>query len=383
MSVPSNVDLSRHLRYIQSQPAGGGGCWGYSALMCWDIMNEMASPFSPNLSCKLWLTFHWRRDLWEGKDGIWIPPPPKYTYHKVESKIGPEYWLFKSFGNITEGTEMAFGVYTYYGPYPHIDWHLQGLLEAGNYKLRSAPHHVEEISPDCFIGLLARGYPISIGLNLNPDVGHVVAVVGYDSDSRTFKFVNPWGDTWGEGGFSTFTFEEIANNKIESVADFKDWKISDASTFDIIPPKPVPVARISFRHKSARSRVILWLSVEDQNGARFIQRRIWFRKPTDGCRNLSYTVRLPREFIWPPSKWNRLVLDLYDIGGFSPIGKVVHSALDYGKIDDNNNLDIFKPSGGEITEFAAAFKGEIFNSSELIKGPISFDPNGHLALHIP
>ena len=114
---------------------------------------------------------------------------------------------------------MAFGVYPYYGPYPHIDWHLQGLLEAGNYKLMSAPHHVEEISPDCFIGLLARGYPISIGLeDVVAEVGHVVAVVGYDIGSRTFTFVNPWGDTWANGGFSTFTFEEIANNKIASVA---------------------------------------------------------------------------------------------------------------------------------------------------------------------
>ena len=378
MSVPDNVDLSRHLRYIQSQPVGGGGCWGYSGLMCWDIMNEMASPFSPNLSCKLWLSLHWRRDLWEGKDGIWIPPPPKYTYHKVVSEIGPEYWLFESFGNITEGTEMAFGVYPYYGPYPRIDWHLQGLLEAGNYKLRSAPHHVEEISQDSFIGLLASGYPISISLT-----NHVVVIVGYDTDSGTFRFVNPWGDKWGNEGFSTFTFEEIDNNKIESVAEFKDQEIDDASTFDIIPPKPVPVARISFHHDFGRSNVTLWLSLEDYNGRRFIQRRIWFRNVDDNSKNLSYTVRLPRELIWPPSRENSLVLDLYDIGGFSPIGKVVHSALDYGKIDDNNNLDIFKPSGGEITEFAAAFKGEIFNSSELIKGPISFDPNGHLALHIP
>jgi hypothetical protein len=363
MSFPDNVDLSKHLRYIQSQPYGGGGCWGYSGLMCWDIMNEMASPFSPNLSCKLWLNLHSRRDLWEEKDGIWIPPPPKYTYHKVVSKIGPEYWLFESFGNITEGTEMAFGVYPYFGPYPRIDWHLQGLLEAGNYKLRSAPHYIEEDSHDSFIGLLATGYPISISLGPPVGVGHVVTIVGYDTDSGTFRFVNPWGDKWGSKGFSTFTFEEIDNNRIKSIADFKDWKIDGASVFDIIPPKQVPVALISFHHDFLRSNVTLWLSVE-HNGRRYIQRRIWFRNVPDNSRNLSYTVRLPRELIWPPSSENSLVLDLYD------------------------SSDIVPPWGkptpvGEITEFAAAFKGEIIKSSDLNNGPIRFKQQGHLVLHIP
>src|SRR5512139_457202 len=60
---PVVVDFRPNLRYVRWQ--GGEGCWGYSVLSVWDIMNDLACPFSPNLSLNLGLFKHRRRDLWE------------------------------------------------------------------------------------------------------------------------------------------------------------------------------------------------------------------------------------------------------------------------------------------------------------------------------
>jgi hypothetical protein len=375
MAVPESVDLSRYLRYIQAQPVGGGGCWGDTALMIWDIMNEMACPNSPNLSMKLWLNFFDRQDLWVKKDEICSPDwddesllhPIKYNCHKILTRTLPngevtnavDNWLFQSFGNTTEGTEMAFGTCPYYGPYPYIDWTREGTLEAGNYKLKFPPHFVEERSPDCFIGLLARGYPISVGLGAPEGVGHVIGIVGYDKSSETFKYVNPWGDHWGIGGFATLTFEEVANRKLISFP-FENWTIDDAFTYEIIPPKPVPVAKISFSAGTGvRRDVELWLSIEDRFG-RPIFRRIWRREVDDACHKLSYTVCLPREFRWPPAGRNRIRLDLYNVCQI---------------LSDDKNA--------ELTEFTAAFGVNTVKSSDLNLGPIKCKPGERITAYVP
>lgn len=376
MAVPRSVDLSKYLRYIQGQ--AGGGCWGDTALMIWDIMNEMACPNSPNLSIKLWLNLFSTQDLWAKKKEIcspyWgiegYPNPTSYNCHKILTHTLPngvvtdpwavDHWLFQSFGNTTEGTEMAFGTCPYYGPYPYIDWTREGTLEASNYRLKCPPHFVEERSPDCFIGLLASGYPISVGMNPPKGVGHVIGIVGYDKSSKTFKYVNPQGDHFGIGGFATLTFEEVANTKLDSWP-FKDWTIKDAFTYEIIPPKPVPVAKVSCSAGTGIRRDIeLWLSVEDHRGNLHSTRRIWHRGEDDGCHKLSYTVCLPREFRWPPSGWNRLRLDL------SNICKIFS--------DDKN---------AELTEFTAAFGANSVKSSDLNSGPIECKPGAKITAYIP
>jgi hypothetical protein len=84
-STPSQVDLSGHVRLIRDQN-GGPGCFGYSMLAMWDIMNDLACPYSPNLSMRLWLLMHHRRELWEPQGGIFTPDG---RFHPM--KVGPEF----------------------------------------------------------------------------------------------------------------------------------------------------------------------------------------------------------------------------------------------------------------------------------------------------
>jgi hypothetical protein len=116
----------------------------------------------------------------------------------------------------------------------------------------------------------------------------------------------------------------------------------------------VPAARIAFKHND-RANVNLWLGVEDSPHRR---NKIWPPGWNDNSCNLRFTVRLPSEFIWPPSKDNRLVLDLYD-------------AATYSK------------TGGKLEEFTAAFGGHVFKCSQLSSGLISFKAREHLRLTIP
>lgn len=326
---PVDVDLSRNLRYIRCQ--GGEGCWGYSLLAIWDIMNEMACPYSPNLSLNLGLFLHRRRDFWEAKGGI---NSPDGRFHKA---VGTQ-WLEQSFGWTTEGTELTHPSTRWTG-----GWTDEGINEANNYRLASGAKKITVSSVD-FMQWLASGRPIQL-----EDDGHVIAVIGYNATNKTFRFVNSYGDRWGDNGFSNYRFNQIDNKQ-------GIWgALGNAYIIEIVPPRPVPAARIWFKHTN-RMDVNLWLSVENSPHPK---RKIW---PThdwgDNSRNLYYTVRIPSEFIWPPSTGNRLILDLYDSAQFSE-------------------------TGGRVEEFTVAFGKHVLICPQLASGPVTFGPREHKRFSIP
>lgn len=330
--LPDKVDLSKYLYFIRRQM--GAGCWGYSMVAIWDIMNEMECPYSPNMSMRIWMMLHRRRELWEKQGGIFTPDG---RFHKMTN---PEWGFLQSFGNTTEGTEPT--CHAFPSLWPDGGWSREGINEAHNYRLKSAPKKIKLNSVD-FMNWLNKGHPIRLCVG-----AHFVAVVGYDKSSKIFKYVNSVGDNWGNHGYSTYTFKEIDNKQTGNT------KIHSAEIVEIHPPKPVPAARISIKH-SKRSSVHLWLSVEDSP---LPKNKIWPHGWDDSCSNLCFTVRLPSEFIWPPSKNNRLVLELYDSGEFSS-------------------------SGGELVKFTTAFGGHIVKCSELSKGPISFKAREHRQFCVP
>ncbi len=334
---PNAVDLSVHLRYLRTQ--GGNGCWGYSMLAVWDIMNEMACPYSPNLSMRIWMMLHRRRELWQKQGGLFTPDG---HFHKFSN---PEWGFFQSHGNTTEGTEPTLFAY----PSLWVDggWSTEGIDEAANYRLASEPKKIP-INAQSFIHQLASGHPIRLSLAYPAGEGHFIAVVGYDQTTQTFRYVNSAGDKWGMGGFATYTFAEIDTKKAGDVT------FDSAEIVEIHPPKPVPAARIRFTH-SNRSNVHLSLKAEDSPHP---PRKFWPHNWDDNSANFGLTVRLPREFIWPPSPSNRLVLDLYDSGQYSN-------------------------TGGTLVELTAAFGGHIVPCSSLSAGPIAFKPREHRRFVIP
>ena len=342
LAVPEKIDLSENLHFVRCQM--GAGCWGYSMLAVWDIMNEMACPYSPNLSMRLWMMMHRRRELWENQGGI---SSPDGRFHKMKT---PEFGFLQSFGNPTEGTELT--LHNYPSLWPDGGWSREGVDEADNYRLKSEPQKINVASQD-FISSLLQGKPIRLGIGYtdpdpNKSWGHFVAIVGYDKTAKTFKYVNSVGDNWGQDGFGTYTFQEIDNHKA-GVID-----LDSAEIVEICPPKPVPAARISFKHTN-RSNVHLRLSAENSP---LPKNKIWPQGWDENSRNLSFTVRLPSEFIWPPLPSNRLVLDLFDSAEFSN-------------------------SGGKLEEFTAAFGGHVLKCSALSNGPVSFNPLDHQCFHIP
>ena len=334
---PNAVDLSVHLRYLRTQ--GGAGCWGFSMLAVWDIMNEMACPYAPNLSMRIWMMLHRRRELWETQGGLFTPDG---RFHKMSN---PEWGFLQSFGNTTEGTEPT--LYVYPSLWPDGGWSAEGIDEAANYRLASEPKSIE-ISSASFVQQLASGHPIRLGLGYPAGQGHFVAVVGYDQTTQTFRYVNSAGDKWNTDGFATYTFAEIDAKKAGDVT------FDGAEIVEIHPPKPVPAARIHFTH-SNRSNVHLSLGVEDSPRS---PGKFWPHGWDDNSANLNLTVRLPSEFIWPPSAGNRLVLELYDSAQYST-------------------------TGGSLVEFTAAFGGHIVPCSSLSAGPVAFKPREHRRFLIP
>lgn len=333
----ASVDLTKYLTYIRKQ--GGPGCWGYATLAMWDILNELHSPNPPNLSMNLWLMLHARRDLWE-KQGKMQTPDGRY-----HSMSNPEFGFFQSFGITTEGTE------------PHIagtrftGWFTQeGINEACNYKLKSQPKSID-ISSGSFKAELNKWHPIR--LEAGP---HVVAILGYDDATKKFTFVDSDGDQAHDGdGYGTFTFAEINAKKTNWLGN-----ISKAYTIEIVPPRPVPVAEIWIKHTVTRINVNLWISVKDSPRPK---RKLWppYELDFDDSRTLHYRVRLPSEFIWPPSNANRVVLDLYD-----------SNAIEQGS------------GGGEVIALRAAFGNHIVNSKKVLNtGPITFKAHEHRTLTIP
>lgn len=352
-AAPMELDLSECLYYIRWQ--GGEGCWGYSLLSIWDIMNEIECPYSPNLSLNLGLFLHRRRDLWEyecidrqfnitkkkAPQGIYSQDG-RFHVKKFPDK-GEEKWLEQSFGCTTEGTELTnpTGRWTGY-------WTEEGTNEAYNYRLASDIEEIPISSFD-FIQNLRYGYPIQLG-----DGGHVVAVVGYNRTNKTFKFVNSYGDRYGSDGFYYYSFSQIDNKK-----GFFGDTLDRAFIIHPITPKSVPVARIKVttpKDRGRRLNVNLWLSAENSP---LPKRKIW--PPCDSgddSKSLHYTVRLPSEFIWPPSPENRLILDFYNSGAFSE-------------------------TAGTLETFTVAFGEHIFKCTELSNGPVSINALDHRRFSIP
>jgi hypothetical protein len=329
--LPSAVDYSSFLPFVRHQ--GGYGCGMFAHVACWDIMNERRQSFAPNLSVnrQIWA---WARII----NGKTIPGFNGKQYSNVM-----DYLI--EVGSPTEGSELT--------DTDGIRWPTtEGDYETSNYKAKYRPSkkHSTAISVDVneFKKWLNIGpFRVSIWNN------HFVALVGYNDTTQRFKFINSWGERWGENGFGYVNYSNL-NNEIQG-AEYYEFEV----------PKPVPVARISLKH-TYRQDVYLWLGIEGITYGK----RIWpCGQRHDDSRDLNFTVTLPRGFIWPPSENNRLYLELFDSG-------------------EHSN------SGGDILEFTASFSGQTFThgaTTRTVGGVtvhrappvIHFEPHQVKRLYIP
>lgn len=366
---PTEVDLGKHLHFIRRQ--GGHGCWAFAWFAVWDIMNEMACPFSPNLAVGFDLWFHRNREVWEKQqgahtcDGRWLnySPSPFAAFGGGNKQS----WVYANFGCPTEGSHIT--------SYPLTTWSwktiassYEGANEAANYRWKGEPVTIFRMKDaklsDQFVKLIAVGKPIRICIDRKSGQGHFQALVGYDLATKTFKYVESSGDRAHGDGFGTYTFDQV-DGTLNS-----NETISHGEIIAIHPPRPVPAARIKVTHQD-RGNLNLWLSIsdspqpkrqiwpplqaEDHNAGTWAGRWVpW----SDNSRDLHYTVRLPSELVWPPSDQSRVVLDLYDSGATAE-------------------------SGGVVEEFTVAFGSEIMPCSTITQGPATFQPRSHLRITVP
>lgn len=337
----SSVDLTKYLTYIRKQ--GGSGCWGYSMLAMWDVLNELHSPNSPNLSMNQWLRhFRYRvsHDNLVKNQGMAQMPDGRWYDGTMEK---PEFGLLQVIGLSTEGCE------------PHSTHERdvgsltrEGLNEAGNYRLKGKPVDIK-VSAKSFKKQLDKWRPIRL------DIGsHVVAILGYDDAKSSFTFVDSSGDRAHKDGFGTFSYTEIDANKT--------WmgNTGNAYTIKIVPPKPVPVAEIWIEHAHSRSNLNIWVSMSDSPRPKT---KLWpaWEDPDDDSRNLHYKVPLPREMMWPPTNSSRVALDVFD-------SDAIHRGA----------------GGGKIHVFRAMFGNHIVNSTEVLNNnPISFAAGEHRRFFVP
>lgn len=230
-----------------------------------------------------------------------IPGLQGASYYELEEYLN-------GLGCPTEGTELTNS--------DAVQWPTDaGNAECPNFRL---DRHPQAVAPnfhrDVKVELNELKYWLNGGpvrVSLFPTVfggGHFVTLVGYDDLSHRIKYVNSWGDRWGENGFGYIEYNRI-NQDIES-----------AQVYRFVPPQAVPCARIRFTSQW-RQDVNLWIGIEGTN----LIKRIWpSGQRQDDSQNLWLTVTLPQGFNWPPSSQKRIFLDVYDAGSHSDAGGAIH-----------------------------------------------------------
>ena len=332
--LPKKIDYTPQIPFIRHQ--GAWGCHQFAQAACWDIMNELACSYSPNLSVN--------RLLWAFIQQVIhkqpIPGPDGKTYETIE-----QYMI--NVGCPTEGTEMTDtdGVRS-----PTA----LGDLEASNFRAKGTDG---ACAPQ-----VAIGEAVSVDVNTlrshlvkHPlravvfNETHFAALIGYDDTLQRFKFINSVGDgpldpfiNDDDRGFFYVQYSNLANEV--QAADYREF----------LPPQPMPVARISFK-SAFRQDVYLWLANESTTWSK----RIWPNgQRQDNSRNLTITVTLPSSFAWPPSKNFPLNLEVFST---------------------TSHIN----AGGDIVEFTAANGGDVMPCKQVENGPVHFEPYALTKLTIP
>lgn len=326
--LPPWVDHSVHVKYIREQ--GAWGCGLNAQAACWDILlDKYCFPYlHPNISVNrmLWAQA-WTLRCWpenvacDKRTTLPIPGPAGTTYPTVDAYLN-------AMGCPTEGTEPTNS--------DGVQWPTDaGNAECPNYRLDRHPDAVgsgycRDVAVDLNeLKYWLKGGPVRVGLTpVLFKARHFVTLVGYDDSTRQLKFLNSWGDRFGQGGFGYLDYDSLG------------VEVESAQVYQFVPPPTaVSCARIRFTSEW-RQDVHLWVGLTGTK----LAKRVWpSGQRQDDSRNLWFTVTLPPEFGWPPSPQNRLFLDVYDTGAQSR-------------------------SGGAILEFSAHFNDQHRFCSEILQG---------------
>ncbi|GJD33205.1 C1 family peptidase [Methylobacterium aerolatum] len=126
---------------------------------------------------------------------------------------------------------------------------------------------VDYRSLDQVKGELAKGHPVIVSLRSTKefhklrrgqiyqvvgaqgDVWHAVSIVGYDERRQAFKFINSWGEQWGDQGFGWISYASFQSEVREAyvmrplkpvVPERKETPVPSPPVVQIKPPTPTP-----------------------------------------------------------------------------------------------------------------------------------------------
>jgi len=308
--LPRKVDYSEYVTFTRCQD-WGGGCMVYAAMHITDVLKEWEHPYTPDLSWRyVQNTFlDIEQAGIDAQGNAYIVPDLLSSL--FEAGIAPEGLCRTELDLLTPvyrkpGTPLANDQGTSirdYLPDPSAEATVAAQLYKASVSgpitptvkgLRAMLHHYGPI--------WAAGGWWSHG-------GHAMAFVGYDDDTREFRFINSQGDWWGsDHGFGTISYD----NLIEYVSSLR-----------IVTNTPAPQPRPDQYAYSARIRITgVW------RGTHTISIGVVGREPIVVWRThgrmkdrvfeygdrLTIDVPLPdyAPQCWPPSATNRWTLRVED-----------------------------------------------------------------------
>lgn len=205
LTLGPSVDYSSLVTLTGNQD-GWGGCIGRSLIHVIDILSEMKHPYAPDQS--FWY-FHRRQEM-AGIDGYTLVQ--KYGLCS-EANLPSNY----------DKAECHFSGYDSNGA-PQFTWDWSKLPQptpgidalAANHRVWVGLPQIPDVEDMKYClekdGPILAGGPIVKILGENPAEWHSVAVVGYSDDSKSFKCLNSWGDTWNGNGYFEIGYDEVKEN---------------------------------------------------------------------------------------------------------------------------------------------------------------------------
>ncbi len=290
--VPPNFDYSQYITFTENQD-GWGGCVGRSMMHVMNILNEMESSYTPDLS--FWYLHTTQESL------------GKSTKYVLENwGVCPEANLPSDYDKATIANDVAdFSTM----PQPTA----KNNAQADYYKVALLSD--ESYTPDVNAmkqAMLQYG-PILVGGPLiaiqgpNPKEGHCVTVVGwsdgyYGAGKGAFKLLNSWGDKWNGNGFIWLKYSDLA-------ANIDSWRYIQDGLSDRTGTKYAYSARIDLQGQAGAERNKLAVKI----GAVGQDPWLFWDHPNhieghcyDGSQNLKIDIPLPDYAVdyWPPSDNN-------------------------------------------------------------------------------
>lgn len=208
----TKVDYSRYVTFRHNQD-GWGGCFHYAALHIADILNEWEHPYTPDLSFRY-------LEYWGTKRFNQMPPGERERWAQQwslgEDGLCPEANLFSNYDaskliGTNKGQVWDHVVFKGATPKPTP----ANNAEAKLYRVSMSTDYTPSVTTIrfflCKYGPVWASGSFTKSLGLSGE-GHVIAIMGFDDNTRRFKCLNSWGAEWNGTGYFYLPYDRVATD---------------------------------------------------------------------------------------------------------------------------------------------------------------------------